>query len=165
MILGMSTATFTLLHVIISLIGIASGFVVLFGFLNANRFDGWTALFLTTNVLTSVTGFLFPTTTILPSQIVGVISLIALALAIFALYRSHLAGAWRWVYVSSAVLALYLNVFVGVVQSFQKLAFLKPLAPTQAEAPFLIAQALVLLVFIVTGVVVARKFRPDAVAL
>src|SRR5215212_11328075 len=95
MILGMSTATFTLLHVIISLIGIASGFVVLFGFLNANRFDGCTALFLTTNVLTSVTGFLFPTTTILPSQIVGVISLIALALAIFALYRSHLAGAWQ----------------------------------------------------------------------
>ena len=158
MILGMSTATFTLLHVIISLIGIASGFVVLFGFLNANRFYGWTALFLTTNVLTSVTGFLFPTTTILPSQIVGVISLIALALAIFALYRSHLAGAWRWIYVASAVTALYLNVFVGVVQSFQKLAFLKPLAPTQSEAPFLVAQVLVLALFIVLGIVAARRF-------
>ena len=163
MILGMSTATFTLLHVIISLIGIASGFVVLFGFLNANRFDGWTALFLTTNVLTSVTGFLFPTTTILPSQIVGVISLIALALAIFALYRSHLAGAWRWVYVSSAVLALYLNVFVGVVQSFQKLAFLKPLAPTQSELPFLAAQLVVIGLFVLLGVLAVKRFHPEMV--
>ena len=163
MILGMSTATFTLLHVIISLIGIASGFVVLFGFLNANRFDGWTALFLTTNVLTSVTGFLFPTTTFLPSQIVGVISLIALAAAIFALYRSHLAGAWRWVYVSSAMLALYLNVFVGVVQSFQKLAFLKPLAPTQSELPFLVAQLVVVGLFVLLGVLAVKRFHPEMV--
>jgi len=163
MILGMSTATFTLLHVIISLIGIASGFVVLFGFLNANRLDGWTALFLTTNVLTSATGFLFPTTTILPSQIVGVISLIALALAIFALYRSHLAGSWRWVYVSSAILALYLNVFVGVVQSFQKLAFLQPLAPTQSELPFLIAQLAVIGLFVLLGVLALKRFHPEMV--
>ena len=163
MILGMSTATFTLLHVIISLIGIASGFVVLFGFLNANRFDGWSALFLTTNVLTSVTGFLFPTTTILPSQIVGVISLIALALAIFALYRSHLAGAWRWVYVSNAILVLYLNVFVGVVQSFQKLAFLQPLAPTQSELPFLIAQLAVIGLFVLLGVLALKRFHPEMV--
>jgi hypothetical protein len=164
MILGTSTATFTLLHVIISLIGIASGFVVLFGFLNANRSAGWTALFLTTTVLTSVTGFFFPTTTILPSQIVGVISLVVLAVAIFALYHSQLAGAWRWVYVSSAMIALYLNVFVGVVQSFQKLAFLKPLAPTQSEAPFLIAQMVVLGLFVLLGIGAVRRFHPKTVA-
>jgi hypothetical protein len=164
MILGMSTATFTLVHVIISLIGIASGFIVLFGLLNANRFDGWTALFLTTTVLTSVTGFLFPTTVILPSQIVGVISLVALGIAIFALYRSHLAGAWRWVYVTSALFALYLNVFVGVVQSFQKLAFLKPLAPTQSEAPFLIAQLVVMGLFVLLGILAVKKFHPQMVA-
>jgi hypothetical protein len=163
MILGMSTATFTLVHVIISLIGIASGFVVLFGFLNADKFDGWTALFLTTTVLTSVTGFLFPTTTVLPSQIVGVVSLVALGIAIFALYRSHLAGAWRWVYVTSALFALYLNVFVGVVQSFQKLAFLKPLAPTQSEAPFLIAQLVVIGLFVLLGILAVKKFHPEIV--
>jgi hypothetical protein len=161
MILGLSTSTFTLLHVIISLIGIASGFVVLFGLLNANRFDGWTALFLTTTVLTSVTGFFFPTPRILPSQIVGVISLVALAVAIFALYRSHLAGAWRWVYVSCAVFALYLNAFVGVVQSFQKLAFLQPLAPTQSEPPFLVAQLVVMGLFILLGVLAVKRFHPE----
>jgi uncharacterized membrane protein SirB2 len=164
MILGMSTSTFTSVHVIISLIGIASGFVVLFGFLNANRSHAWTVLFLTTTVLTSVSGFFFPTATILPSQIVGVISLIAMAMAIFALYRSHLAGAWRWVYVASAVFALYLNVFVGVVQSFQKLAFLKPLAPTQSEAPFLIAQLVVMGLFVLLGVLAVKRFHPEMAA-
>ena len=163
MILGMSASTFTLIHVIISLIGIASGSVVLFGLLNANRFDGWTALFLITTVLTSVTGFFFPTSGILPSQIVGVISLVVLAVAIFALYRSHLAGAWRWVYVSCAILALYLNVFVGVVQSFQKLAFLQPLAPTQSEPPFLIAQLVVMGLFILLGVLAVKRFHPEMV--
>jgi len=163
MILGMSTATFTMVHVIISLIGIASGFIVLFGLLNGNRSDGWTAVFLATTVLTSVTGFFFPTPRILPSQVVGVISLIALAVAIFALYRSHLAGAWRWVYVSCAVFALYLNVFVGVVQSFQKLAFLQPLAPTQSEAPFLVAQLVVMGLFILLGVLAVKRFHPEIV--
>jgi len=163
MILGMSTSTFTMVHVIISLIGIVSGFIVLFGFLNANRFNGWTALFLAATVLTSVTGFFFPTPRILPSQVVGVISLIALAVALFALYRSHLAGAWRWVYVTCAVLALYLNVFVGVVQSFQKLAFLQPLAPTQSEAPFLVAQLVVMGLFVLLGVLAVRRFHPKMV--
>ena len=130
--------------------------------LNADKFDGSTSL-LTTTVLTSVTGFLFPTTTILPSEIVGVVSLVALGIAIFALYRSHLAGAWRWVYVTSALFALYLNVFVGVVQSFQKLAFLKPLAPTQSEAPFLIAQLVVIGLFVVLGILAVKKFHPEIV--
>jgi hypothetical protein len=161
MILGMSTATFTLVHVVISLIGIVSGFIVLFGLLKANRSDAWTALFLATTVLTSVTGLLFPAPRILPSQIVGVISLIALAVAIFALYRSHLAGAWRWLYVTCAVFALYLNVFVGVVQSFQKVAFLQPLAPTQSEAPFLVAQLVVMGLFVLLGVLAVKRFHPE----
>jgi hypothetical protein len=161
MILGMSTATFTLVHVVISLIGIVSGFIVLFGLLKANRSDAWTALFLVTTVLTSVTGLLFPAPRILPSQIVGVISLIALAVAIFALYRSHLAGAWRWLYVTCAVFALYLNVFVGVVQSFQKVAFLQPLAPTQSEAPFLVAQLVVMGLFVLLGVLAVKRFHPE----
>jgi hypothetical protein len=161
MILGLSTPTFTVVHVIISLIGIVSGFIVLFGLLNANRSAAWTALFLATTVLTSVTGFFFPTPRILPSQIVGVISLVALAVALFALYRSHLAGAWRWLYVTCAVFALYLNVFVGVVQSFQKLAFLQPLAPTQSEPPFLVAQLVVMGLFVLLGVLAVKRFHPE----
>jgi ABC-type Na+ efflux pump permease subunit len=115
-------------------------------------------------VLTSVTGFFFPFDKILPSHIVGVISLVVLAIAILALYALHLAGPWRWIYVVSAVLALYLNVFVGVVQAFQKLPFLASLAPTQSEPPFLIAQAIVLVIFVVLGVVAVRSFHPPAAA-
>jgi hypothetical protein len=165
MMLGMSLPTFTLLHTVISLIGIASGVVAVTGMLRANRLNGWTKLFLASTALTTVTGFMFPFIEILPSHIVGVISLLGLIVVGIALYVKQMRGAWRWIYVASAVFVLYLNTFVGVVQSFQKLSFLKPLAPTQAEAPFLIAQALVLLVFIVAGVRVARKFRPDAIAL
>ena len=161
MILGMSTSAFTLLHVILSLVGIFAGLVVLLGMLNAKRLEGWTALFLATTVLTSVTGFFFPTDRLLPSHVVGIISLVVLVAAILALYAYRLAGSWRWIYVSSAVLALYLNVFVAVVQAFQKLAFLKPLAPTQAEPPFVITQAVVLVVFAVLGIVAVRKFHPE----
>jgi hypothetical protein len=158
MILGMSPLLFV--HVVISLIGIATGLVVLYG-LVAGKPDGrWTAVFLVTTILTSLTGFPLPATQLLPSHIVGIISIVLLAVAVAALYVYHLAGAWRWIYVASAVTALYLNVFVGVVQSFQKLAFLKPLAPTQSEAPFLIAQLVVLGLFIVLGIVAARKFHP-----
>src|SRR6266498_983518 len=148
MILGMSTATFTTLHVILSLIGIVSGIIALFGMLGARRPGGWTALFLATTVLTSVTGFFFPRDHLLPSHIVGVISLVVLAVAILALYGYRLARSWRWIYVASAGVALYLNVFVGVVQAFQKLPFLKPLAPTQSEPPFLITQLVVLALFV-----------------
>jgi len=162
MILGMSLAVFTATHVVISLIGIVAGVVVLAGMLGARRRPGWTALFLSTTVLTSVTGFLFPSERVLPSHVVGVISLVVLAVALLALYRFRLTGAWRWLYVISAVLALYLNVFVGVVQSFQKLPALSRLAPTQSEPPFLIAQLVVLAIFVVLGIRAAIRFRPVA---
>jgi len=160
MILGMSTSTFTLVHVVISLIGIAAGLVVLFGMIDSKKLPGWTALFLATTVLTSVTGFFFPRDHILPSHIVGIISLVLLGLAIVGLYVYHLAGAWRWIYVTGAVMALYLNCFVGVVQAFQKVPFLQALAPTQSEPPFLVAQVVVLGAFIVLGIVAARRFHP-----
>jgi hypothetical protein len=160
MILGMSLSTFTMLHVVISLIGIVAGLIVLAGMLGAHRLPGWTALFLATTVLTSLTGFLFPFTHITPAQVVGVISLVALAVAMLALYVYHLAGSWRWLYVGGAVLSLYLNFFVGVVQAFQKLPFLTRLAPTQAEPPFLIAQLAVLVVFGVLGILAAMRFHP-----
>ena len=164
MILGMSTATFTTLHVILSLIGIVSGIIALFGMLGARRPGGWTALFLATTVLTSVTGFFFPRDHLLPSHIVGIISLVVLAVAMLALYIYHLAGAWRWIYVVSAVAALYFKLFVGVVQAFQKLPFLQPLAPTQSEPPFLVAQLVVLAIVIVLGILAVLRFRPAATA-
>jgi hypothetical protein len=164
MILGMSTSAFTLLHVVISLVAIFSGGVVLLGWLRQQSHAGWTAFFLVTTVLTSVTGFFFHSTSFGPPHIVGVLSLLILAVAIPALYVFHLAGFWRWVYIVGASAALYLNVFVGVVQAFQKLSFLKPLAPTQSEPPFLIAQVAVMLIFIVLGFLAVRRFHPAATA-
>ena len=130
--------------------------------LGGRKLGSWTAIFLATTVLTSATGFLFPFNKLLPSHVVGIISLVVLAIALLALYGLHLAGAWRWIYVAAAVLALYLNVFVGVVQAFQKLAFLQPFAPTQTEAPFIVAQVLVLAIFAALGVLVVRSFHPEA---
>ena len=161
MILGMSLSSFTLFHVVLSLIGIAAGFVVVFGVLTSRTLHGWTALFLITTILTSVTGYFFPADKVLPSHIVGAISLVVLALAVAALYRYRLAGAWRWIYVVTAFAALYLNVFVGVVQAFLKVSWLQPLAPTQSEPPFLVAQAVALLVFVALTVVALRGFRPQ----
>lgn len=152
------------IHVILSLIGIASGLVVLYGLLTGRPFDAWTALFLATTVLTSITGFPLPPFGVTPGRVVGVISLVLLALALAALYGFRLAGAWRWIYVATATAALYLNVFVGVVQSFQKLSFLKPLAPTQSEPPFLIVQLIVLVAFVALGIVAAMRFHPAAKA-
>ena len=160
MILGMSVPTFTLLHVVISLMGIFAGLIVLFGMFKAKCLDNWTALFLVTTVLTSVTGFFFPRDQLLPSHVVGIISLVVLVIAILALYVYRLARSWRWIYVAGAVVALYFNVFVGVVQAFQKLSFLQPLAPTQSEPPFLVAQAVVLVIFVVLGIVAVRSFHP-----
>jgi hypothetical protein len=165
MMLGMSLSTFTTLHVIISLIGIVTGLVALSGMLGGRMLRGWTAAFLATTVLTSVTGFLFPFTKLLPSHVVGIISLVVLAAALLALYVFHLEGPWRWIYVVGAVLALYLNVFVAVVQAFQKLAFLQPLAPTQAEAPFIVAQVAVLALFAVLGFLAVKRFHPQATAI
>jgi len=162
MILGMSTATFTQFHVLLSLVGIVSGIVVAFAMLGANRAPALTAIFLLTTVATSVTGFMFHFATFGPPEIIGVISLLVLGTAILALYGYKLTGPWRWIYVAAAVFALYLNVFVGVVQTFQKVAFFHALAPTQAEPPFAVAQGIVLIAFIALGIAAARKFRPSA---
>ena len=159
--LGMSLLTFTIVHVIISLVGIVSGFVVLYGMFKADRMPTWTAVFLASTVLTSVTGFMFPFTEVKPSHIFGVISLVVLALALAGLYAFHLDGRWRSTYVISSLVALYLNTFVLVVQSFQKVPFLTPLAPTQSEPPFAVAQLALLVFTIWAGVKAVRAFRPS----
>jgi hypothetical protein len=160
-VFGMSLGTYTFIHVLISLVGIASGLVVLFGLIAGKRLDGWTVLFLATTVATSVTGFGFPFDHLLPSHRVGFVSLAVLAVAITARYAFHLRGAWRRVYVVCAVLALYLNVFVGVVQSFLRVPALNALAPKQTEPPFVVAQALVFVAFVGLAVVAAIRFRPE----
>ncbi|MFY9743834.1 MAG: hypothetical protein WA252_09005 [Candidatus Sulfotelmatobacter sp.] len=160
MILGMATSTYTLIHVVISLIGIGSGIVVLWGMIRSKPLDGITAIFLTFTVLTSLTGFGFPFTHVTPGIIVGVISMVLLALAIAARYGFRLAGAWRLIYVVTASMALYLNVFVLVVQSFEKVPALHALAPMQSEPPFVAAQLFVLVLFIILTLFAGRKFRP-----
>jgi hypothetical protein len=157
MILGMTPLTFV--HVLLSLIGIFSGFVVLSGLLSANRHDRSTAVFLITTVLTSVTGFLFPFHRLLPSHVLGILSLIALALAIPALYMCRLAGAWRATYVITAMISLYFNVFVLIAQLFMKVPALKALAPTQSEPPFLVTQVAVMVLFVVLTIFAVRNFR------
>ncbi len=150
MIFGFTT--FTFVHVVLSLVGIFSGFAVVFGLLTARRLDGWTALFLASTVLTSVTGSLFPFHHFLPSHGVGIVSLIILALAIYARYPGHLAGAWRRTYAITSVIALYLNVFVLIAQLFAKVPTLKAMAPTQSEPPFLVAQLVVMALFVLIGI-------------
>ena len=154
---------YTLLHVIISLIGIFSGLVVLFGLLGGKRLDCWTKWFLITTVLTSVTGFFFPFHGFTPAIGVGIISLLVLAVAIYARYPRQLAGHWRWIYVVTAVVALYFNVFVAVVQAFEKVPALKLMAPTQTEPPFKLTQLVVLALFVVLGIVAAIRFRNEAI--
>jgi hypothetical protein len=154
-------AVLTLVHVVISLIGIVSGLVVTFGLLRSQRMDGLTALFLVTTVATSATGFLFPFHKLLPSHILGIISLVLLAFAIAGRYKFHLAGAWRRIYSVTAVLSLWLNVFVLIAQLFMKVPALHPLAPTGSEPPFLIAQTVVMIIFIALAVLAARNFRVD----
>jgi hypothetical protein len=150
---------FTLLHVAISLVAIGSGFVVIYEMLHAKESRGWTAIFLATTVLTSMTGFGFPVDRVVPSHIVGVLSLIALGLAIYSRYSRHLARTWRPTYVVAAVISQYLDVFVLIVQSFQKIPVLHALAPTQTELPFAVAQVVTLLVFIALGVRAVTRFR------
>ena len=164
MVLGMSLSTFTFVHVLISLAGIGSGLMVVYGLLLGKRFDGATAIFLVTTVLTSLTGFLFPFTHLLPSHVLGIISLVALAIAIVARYVRHMAGAWRSTYVVCAVLALYFNVFVLVVQTFEKVPAAHALAPTQKEPPFAVVQLLVLVIFAVLGIFAVKKFRAQPAA-
>ena len=161
MILGMTT--FTFVHVMLSLIGIFSGFVVVFGLLAGKRLDGWTALFLVSTVATSVTGFLLPFEHVMPSHVVGILSLVVLAVAILARYALHLAGVWRGIYVVSAVMALYLNVFVLIAQLFLKVPALKEMAPTQSEPPFLVTQVVFLAFFVVFAIAAAIRFRNEPV--
>jgi hypothetical protein len=159
MILGMSLSTFTLVHVLLSLIGIFAGLVVVYGFLKGRLLGGWNGVFLVTTILTSVTGFLFHSAQFGPPHFVGIISLVLLGFAVAALYAFSLAGPWRWIYAATATLSLYLNVFVGVVQAFQKISFLQPLAPTQSEPPFAIAQGLVLVIFLALTVLASKRLR------
>ncbi len=149
----------TLVHVALSLLGIVSGLVVVYGLLASKGLDGWTATFLVTTIATSVTGFFFPVHQLLPSHVIGILSLIVLAIAVVARYTRRLSGGWRRTYVITAALALYLNVFVLLVQLFRRVPALKELAPTQSEPPFLIAQLAVLAVFVVLTVFAARNFR------
>lgn len=160
MVFGMSLATYTVIHVVISLVGIGSGLIVLFGMFSSKRLDGLTALFLVTTVLTSVTGFFFPFAHVTPGIILGILSLIVLALCIPARYTFHMAGKWRATYVITAVIALYFNCFVLIAQSFQKVPALHKLAPTGSEPPFGIAQGILLVLFIVAGIRAAKKFHP-----
>ncbi len=162
MILGMSLSTYTLIHVILSLAGIGSGFIVMYGLLNSKRLDGWTAIFLTTTVLTSVTGFFFPFEGFKPSYVLAGLSLIVLAVAIWARYSRRLQGGARRTYILTAALALYLNCFVGVVQAFAKVPALHVLAPTQKEPPFLVAQLVVLGIFIWLTILAAKRFRLES---
>jgi hypothetical protein len=163
-VFGMSLATYTLLHVVISLVGIATGMVALVGWIAGRERPRWTAVFLATTVATSVTGYGFPFEHLLPSHVVGAISLVVLAVAIAARYRLHLRGGWRRVYVITAAIALYLNVFVGVVQSFLKIPALAALAPRQTEPPFVFSQAIVFVAFVVLAVAAAVRFRGEGPA-
>lgn len=163
MILGMTISTFTQLHVIISLIGIVSGLIALAAMMRGQHLSATALVFLATTILTSATGFLFPFQTILPSHIVGAISLVVLAVAMLALYVFDLTGAWRAIYVISATLALYLNVFVAVVQAFLKIEPLHQLAPNQNEPPFVVAQAVVALLFLFCGWIAVRRFHPHGI--
>jgi hypothetical protein len=160
MILGMSIGAFTLLHVIITLVAIGSGLIVVGGMFASHRLTITTALFLLTTALTSVTGFLFPIHGLTPALRVGILACVILAVALFALYKEHLVGAWRWIFVITAVASLYLNVFVLVVQSFVKVSALNALAPTQTEAPFALTQAVVLAIFILIALIAVIRFRP-----
>ena len=161
MVLGfISLSLFTNIHVIISLIGIVAGFVALFEMIANKPLGFWNQTFLWTTISTSVTGFGFPFTGVTPGIVVGILSLIVLAVALLALYGRHLGGAWRWIYVLTATIALWFNVFVLVVQSFQKIGFLQALAPTQSEPPFMVAQGAALVLTAGLGALAVRKFHP-----
>ena len=151
---------YTIIHTLISLVAIFTGLVVLFGLLGGKRLDGWTKWFLITAVATTVTGFFFPFHGFSPAIGLGLISLPVLALTIYASYPKNLAGAWRLIYVIGAVISLYFNVFVGVVQSFEKIPSLHAMAPTQTEQPFKFTQLTVLSLFVILAIVAVIRFRP-----
>jgi hypothetical protein len=165
MVLGMSLATFTILHVILSLIGIGSGFIVLFGLINGKLLSPWNVMFLVTTILTSLTGFAFPNTKVTPGIVLGILSVIVLAIAVLALYVFNLKGAWRRTYAITAMIALYFNVFVLIAQTFEHVPAFHALAPTGTETPFKVAQTLLLILFIVLTTAAAKKFRTPLVSL
>jgi hypothetical protein len=152
---------YTIIHTLLSLIAIFTGCVVLFGLFAGKRLDGWTKWFLITAVATTVTGFFFPFHGVTPAIKLGIISLVVLVVTIYARFVKHLAGAWRWIYAVGAVLTLYFNVFVAIVQSFEKIPALNTMAPTQTEQPFKLTQVAVLGLFIVLGFVAAIRFRSE----
>ena len=162
MMLGLSLHAVTVLHVVISLIGIATGLVVLYGLFKSQPMPGMTAIFLLTTILTNATGFMFPFEKLLPSHIIAILSLVLLAIACFALYGQKLTGAWRSIYVITAVTSLYLNVFVLVIQSFLKIGPLHVLAPSvpPSEPPFAVTQGVVLVLFVIAIIASVRRFRP-----
>ncbi len=167
MIIGMTIQTFTVVHVVITLIAIATSFIVMFGMLGGHRLPVWTAICLLFTVLTSVTGFMFPIHGFTPALATGIISSVLLIAALIALYAKHLRGAWRWIYVVTAVAAFWFNFFVLIVQSFEKVPLLNAAAPQigppfaePVNTHFLIAQAVALAFFVIVGVVAVIKFRP-----
>lgn len=162
MTLGLSLQAVTILHVVISLIGIVSGLVVLFGLLKSELKPGMTALFLVSTILTNATGFMFPFEKLLPSHIIAILSLVLLVIACVALYGWKLSGTWRTIYLVTAIASLYLNVFVLVIQSFLKIGPLHELAPSvpPSEPPFAVTQGIVLVLFVVAGIAALRRFRP-----
>ena len=162
MIFGMSLATFTLLHVGISLVGIATGVIVLLALIRGAHLPGWAGIFLVSTILTSVTGYGFPIHGLTPGHVVGAVSLVALTLAVVALYRFELVGSWRRTYVITSVLSVYLNVFVGIVQTFRNVPVLHATAPTQSEPPFAIAQLTALVLFLCLGYLALRGFTGAA---
>jgi hypothetical protein len=152
---------YTIIHTLISLVAIFTGLVVLFGLLGGKRLDGWTKWFLITALATTITGFFFPFHGFTPAIGLGIISLPFLALTIFARYPKHLTGPWRWIYVIGAVICLYFNLFVAVVQAFEKIPALHAMAPTQTEPPFKLTQLIVLLVSALLAIVAAIRFHPE----
>jgi hypothetical protein len=162
MTLGLSLSAVTTLHVVISLIGIVSGLIVLYGLIKAQSMPGMTAIFLITTILTNATGFMFPFEKLLPSHIIAIISLVLLAIACYALYGMKLSGAWRVIYLVTAIASLYLNVFVLVIQSFLKIGPLHALAPSVPpnEPPFAVTQGIVLVLFVIAGIAALRRYRP-----
>jgi len=159
---GIPTDIFLDIHVALSLIALVLGLIVLYGLLSGEVLGVWTALFLLAMILTSVTGFPLPPFGLDPPRMVGILSLVLLAIAVLAIYVFRLRGAWRWIYVVTAMAALYLDAFVGVIQAFAKLTFLHTLAPTQSEPPFVIVQVIVLVIFVVLGFLAVRRFHPES---
>jgi hypothetical protein len=159
-VLGLDLSTFTTVHVILCVVALASGLIVSIGLLGSKRLDGLTGLYLVSNILANATGFGFPFEKLLPSHILAIITLVVLLIAVLARYAFHLAGASRWIFAVCAVLGVYFQVFVLIVQAFAKLPGLHALAPTQTEPPFAIAQGVALVIFVIWAIVAAIRFHP-----